>query len=153
MLACDTAGVPGLDLTPYEEGVIVGVLVGEGHFGGDGRQPQITVRMHVRHEALVRWLHARIPRSRLYGPYHHGDRHYFQWMVRGAALIEDLYPLLERHVGVELDAHAHARIVAMRERYPRAFASGSRTARRAAGAAPLRGESMDPPDPASGTGS
>lgn len=114
-------GVTGLDLTPYEEGVIVGVLLGEGHFGGDGRQPQVTVRMHVRHEALVRWLHARIPRSRLYGPYHHGDRHYFQWMVRGEALTEDLYPLLERHVGPELDAHAYARIASMREKYPRAF--------------------------------
>ena len=118
--------MPGLELTPYEEGVIVGVLLGEGHFGGDGRQPQVTVRMHVRHEALVRWLHERIPRSRLYGPYHHGDRHYFQWMVRGAALTEDLYPLLERHVGPELDGHAHARLASMRERYPRAFAAGSR---------------------------
>ncbi len=118
-------GVAGLDLTPYEEGVIVGVLLGEGHFGGDGRQPQVTVRMHVRHERLVRWLHERIPRSRLYGPYHHGDRHYFQWMVRGAALTEDLYPLLERHVGPDLDEHAHARVTAMRERYPRAFAAGS----------------------------
>ena len=115
--------VAGLDLTPYEEGVIVGVLLGEGHFGGDGRQPQVTVRMHVRHERLVRWLHERLPRSRLYGPYHHGDRHYYQGMVRGPALAEDLYPLLERHVGPELDEHAHARIIAMRERYPRAFAA------------------------------
>jgi hypothetical protein len=121
--SCDTLDVAGLDLTAYEEGVIVGVLLGEGHFGGDGRQPQVTVRMHVRHEALVRWLHARIPRSRLYGPYHHGDRHYFQWMVRGAALTEDLYPLLERHVGPDLDEHAHERVVAMREKYPRAFAT------------------------------
>ena len=115
-------GMAGLGLSAYEEGVIVGVLLGEGHFGGDGRQPQVTVRMHVRHERLVRWLQERIPRSRLYGPYHHGDRHYFQWMVRGAALTEDLYPLLERHVTPELDEHAHARVAAMRERYPRAFA-------------------------------
>ena len=55
--------MPGLELTPYEEGVIVGVLLGEGHFGGDGRQPQVTVRMHVRHEALVRWLQERLPLS------------------------------------------------------------------------------------------
>jgi hypothetical protein len=142
--------VPGLDLTPYEEGVIVGVLLGEGHFGGDGRQPQITVRMHVRHEALVRWLHARIPRSRVYGPYHHGDRHYFQWMVRGAALIEDLYPLLEHHVGTELDAHAHARIVAMRERYPRAFAGGPSPAGGGAGAPKRRADGADPADASAG---
>ncbi|MGH2967540.1 MAG: hypothetical protein ACRDK0_00530, partial [Solirubrobacteraceae bacterium] len=68
--------MPGLQLSSFDEGVIVGLLVGQGHFGGDGRQPHVTVRMHVRHEALLRWLHVRIPRSRLYGPYHHADRHY-----------------------------------------------------------------------------
>jgi hypothetical protein len=104
-------------LTPLEEGLIVGLLIGEGHFGGDGRKPQVTLRMHVRHEALLRWLVARLPRSKLYGPYHHAGRHYFQWMVRGAALIEDLLPVLERHIGPELDAHAHARLKTMTERY------------------------------------
>ena len=110
-----------LELTDYERGVMVGVLVGEGHFGGDGRQPQVTIRMHVRHENLVRWLHRRVPGSRLYGPYHHGDRHYFQWMVRGKALTEDLMPVLEEHVTPELDAHAHERLTGMRDRYPSAF--------------------------------
>jgi hypothetical protein len=143
--------VAGLDLTPYEEGVIVGVLLGEGHFGGDGRQPQVTVRMHVRHEALVRWLHDRIPRSRLYGPYHHGDRHYFQWMVRGAALTEDLYPVLERRIGPELDAHAYERITTMREKYPAAFTpprSGPRAARahpNPGGSRPRAGRDALPP--------
>src|SRR5919202_1653233 len=108
-------------LTPSEEGFIAGLLVAEGHFGGDGRQPQITLRMHVRRESLLRWLHAAVPRSKLYGPYHHGDRHYFQWMVRGRALAEDLMPILERHITPERDPHAHGRLTAMRERYPRAF--------------------------------
>ena len=71
-----------------DEGIIVGLLIGEGHFGGDGRQPQVTLRMHVRHEALLRWLVERLPRSRLYGPYDHGGRHYFQWMARGEALVD-----------------------------------------------------------------
>ena len=53
--------------------------------------------MHVRHEALMRWLAGRFPRTKLYGPYHHGGRHYFQWMVRGEALVEDLLPILERN--------------------------------------------------------
>jgi hypothetical protein len=90
--------VPPADLTEYEQGLIVGVLVGDGHFGGDGRKAQVTLRMHVRHEHLLRWLQERLPRSRLYGPYDHGDRHYFQWMMRGRALSEDLLPLLERAV-------------------------------------------------------
>jgi hypothetical protein len=121
------------ELSALDEGLIVGILIGEGHFGGDGRQPQITLRMHVRHEALLRWLHARIPRSRLYGPYHHGDRHYFQWMARGPALTQDLMPILERHIGPDLDAHTYARLTQMRERYADAFdRAAARAAREAA---------------------
>ena len=101
----------------YEEGVIVGLLIGEGHFGGDGRQPQVTLRMHVRHETLLRWLAERLPRSKLYGPYHHGDRHYFQWMARGEALVMDLLPLLERNITPDLDGHAYSRLLDMTSRY------------------------------------
>jgi hypothetical protein len=100
-----------------DEGIVVGLLLGEGHFGGDGRQPQVTLRMHVRHEALMRWLADRFPRSRLYGPYHHGNRHYFQWMARGEALVAELLPILERHLTPELDGHAYERMTEMTERY------------------------------------
>ena len=68
----------------YELGLLVGLLVGEGHFGGDGRQPQITLRMHVRHEAMFHWIERTFPGGKLYGPYHHDGRHYYQWMARGA---------------------------------------------------------------------
>ena len=104
-------------MDPHDEGIVVGLLIGEGHFGGDGRQPQVTLRMHVRHEALMRWLENRFSRSKLYGPYHHGGRHYFQWMVRGEALVSDLLPLLERHITPELDAHAYDRLTAMTADY------------------------------------
>jgi hypothetical protein len=109
-------------LTDLERGLLAGVLIGEGHFGGDGRNPQITLRMHVRHEALFKWLQARFPRSRLYGPYHHGGRHYYQWMARGAALAEDVLPLVEDVLTDEVDAHVAQRVRAMRERYPAFFA-------------------------------
>jgi hypothetical protein len=105
-----------------DEGIVVGLLIGEGHFGGDGRQPQVTLRMHVRHEPLMRWLVVRFPRSRLYGPYQHGGRHYFQWMARGEALVADVLPILERHLTAELDAHAHQRLTAMTARYRDAIA-------------------------------
>ena len=104
-------------MDPHDEGIVVGLLIGEGHFGGDGRQPQVTLRMHVRHEALMRWLTARFPRSKLYGPYHHGGRHYFQWMARGEALVEDLLPVLERHVTPDLDTHGYERLTTMTGRY------------------------------------
>ena len=104
-------------LTPFDRGFAVGLLVGEGSFGGDGKQPQVTLRMHTRHEAIFRWLVSRFPATRLYGPYHHGGRSYYQWMARGRALVQDLLPLLDAELVPELDAHAHERYQAMCERY------------------------------------
>lgn len=105
------------NLSEFDRGVLVGLLVGEGSFGGDGRQPQITLRMHTRHEAIFRWLIERLPTTRLYGPYHHGGRSYYQWMARGPALVHELLPLLEGDLNVHLDAHAAARFALMCERY------------------------------------
>jgi hypothetical protein len=104
-------------LSEFERGVVVGLLIGEGSFGGDGKQPQVTLRMHTRHEALFRWLVVRFPESRLYGPYHHGGRSYFQWMARGRTLVNDLLPLLEAELHAELDGHARSRLEAMTGRY------------------------------------
>ena len=114
----------GPTLSDVERGVVAGLLIGEGHFGGDGRYPQVTLRMHVRHEALFHWLEARFPRSRLYGPYDHGGRRYFQWMARGPALAQDVLPVVEGVLTDELDAHVAGRVRAMKERYPAFFADG-----------------------------
>jgi hypothetical protein len=107
----------------FEEGMLVGLLVGEGHFGGDGRQPHVTLRMHERHEALFRWLERTFPGGRLYGPYEHGGRRYFQWMARGVYLREELVPLLRRALSPSLDRYAHLRFLAMCERYARQLGS------------------------------
>lgn len=103
-------------LSDFDRGIFVGLMVGEASFGGDGKQPQITLRMHVRHEALFRWLMERFPATRLYGPYHHGGRSYYQWMARGRALVRDVLPVLDA-LGPELDGHAAARLEQMRRRY------------------------------------
>lgn len=105
---------PAVD--PFQLGILVGLLVGEGHFGGDGRVPQVTLRMHVRHERIFRWLVDRWG-GKLYGPYHHAGRSYYQWMARGAYLREILVPLLERSLSAELDAPSWERFRAMKERY------------------------------------
>jgi len=105
------------NLTDFERGFLVGLLTGEGSFGGDGKQPQITLRMHTRHESLFRWLMARFPRSKLYGPYHHGGRSYYQWMARGTVLVNEVLPILERDLRPELDTDAAERLGAMVERY------------------------------------
>jgi hypothetical protein len=105
------------ELTDFERGVVVGLLVGQGSFGGDGKQPQVTLRMHTRHKALFSWLMDRFPNTRLYGPYHHGGRSYFQWMARGRPLVNDVLPLLEGELDAQLDGHAHGRLTAMTGRY------------------------------------
>jgi hypothetical protein len=97
-------------------GFLIGLLVGEGHFGGDGRQPQVTLRMHTRHEETFAWLRRNYPGSALYGPYHHGGRSYFQWSARGRYLRDQIVPLVERHRGL-LDAYTAARFDSMCERY------------------------------------
>jgi hypothetical protein len=105
------------ELSDFDRGVVVGLLVGQGSFGGDGKQPQVTLRMHTRHEALFRWLMERFPQTRLYGPYHHGGRSYYQWMARGTALVKDVLPLLEGEIRASLDEHAADRVNTMCDRY------------------------------------
>ena len=100
----------------FSAGFLIGLLVGEGHFGGDGRQPQVTLRMHVRHEKLFRWLQRTFPGGRLYGPYHHGGRYYYQWMARGEFLRRMLVPLVSDHLP-RLDDYAAERFRSMCERY------------------------------------
>jgi hypothetical protein len=105
------------ELSDFDHGLLIGLLIGEASFGGDGRQPQITLRMHVRHESLFAWLMERFPETRLYGPYHHGERSYYQWMARGEALVRDVLPLVEAGLHAGIDGRATERFVAMCERY------------------------------------
>ncbi len=104
-------------VSEFQVGILVGLLIGEGHFGGDGRQPHVTLRMHTDHERLFRWLESTFPGSRLYGPYHHGGRSYYQWMARGAFLREELIPLLDRYLDPQLDARAATRYARMKSQY------------------------------------
>jgi hypothetical protein len=113
-----------LSPTDFDIGFFVGLMVGEGHFGGDGRQPHITLRMHTDHERLFEWLVRTFPGGRLYGPYHHGGRSYYQWMARGPFLDDEIVPLLDRYLVPEIDGKAFARYTEMKARYARALARG-----------------------------
>lgn len=104
-------------ISDFDRGVLVGLLIGVASFGGDGKQPQVMLRLHVRHEALFGWLMERFPETRLYGPYHHGGRSYYQWMARGTALVRDVLPLLEAELDAGIDGYAAQRFEAMRTRY------------------------------------
>jgi hypothetical protein len=71
----------------------------------------------VRHERLLRWLNDRIRWSRLYGPYHHDNRHFLQLMIRGPALRQALAPMLYGLPWAEIDDYSHARFLDMLKRY------------------------------------
>lgn len=101
----------------FSMGFIVGILIGEGHFGGDGKQPQITLRMHARHEVLFKWLLNLFPGSKLYGPYHHGGRHYYQWMARGEVLRKNIAPMIAKTSLQYIDPYAYARFEEMVRKY------------------------------------
>ncbi len=105
-----------LVLDQRDLGFIVGLLVGEGSFGGDGKQPQITLRMHTRHRDLFERLVLLVPGSRLYGPYHHGGRNYLQWMARGQVLRHSLAPALIECLEL-MDAYTRQRFETMCRTY------------------------------------
>ena len=107
------------EMSEFDIGFLVGLLVGEGHFGGDGRQPHVTLRMHTDHEAVFHWLTEKLPGARLYGPYEHAGRRYYQWMARGAYLRDVLVPLLAQRLRPEHSERVYARFQAMLARYPR----------------------------------
>ena len=119
-------------ISDFEKGLILGLLIGEGHFGGDGKQAHITLRMHARHETLLRWIFDRVPGSKIYGPYHHGGRHYFQWMCRGESLKKNLIPLLLSTPHQSLDPHSFARFMDMLTQY-KTFHSSEKIASIASG--------------------
>lgn len=103
--------------TDFDCGMLIGLLIGEGHFGGDGRQPQITIRMHTRHEAMFFWLRDTFPGGKLYGPYEHSGRSYYQWMARGPYLRNHVVPLLKDKMSPEQDGYSYERFQQMLEKY------------------------------------
>ncbi|WP_407540934.1 hypothetical protein Q0M94_05980 [Deinococcus radiomollis] len=111
-----TAPAP-TSLTEFEQGLLLGILIGEGHFGGDGKQAQITLRMHTRSLKVFQLLVRLFPASKLYGPYEHGGRSYYQWMARGEVLREVLVPLLDTLPMAEIDEHVYGRYLDMKSRY------------------------------------
>ena len=74
--------------------------------------------MHVRHEPIFRWLERTFPGGRVYGPYNHDGRQYFQWMARGPFLRDELVPLLDELLSPGLDRHSFERYQLMKARYP-----------------------------------
>lgn len=105
------------NLTDYQKGFILGLLIGEGHFGGDGKQPQIALLMRVRHLPVLQWVHRMLPGGQLYGPYYYSGRRSYQLVFRHSYLRQVVVPMLQRLPWCQVDPHSYGRFLAMVERY------------------------------------
>jgi hypothetical protein len=82
-----------VDLSPFDQGFIAGLLVTTGSFSGDGRVPCLGVKLHADDPEPLLIL-SRLLGGTLYGPYQHGGRHYAYWRLQGPALAAAL-PLFD----------------------------------------------------------
>lgn len=110
-----------LSMTDFERGAALARFVDKASFGGDGKQAQVSLRMHHA-EGDIAWLLARLPPGRLYGPYEYtykdgGVRRFYQLMYRGDNLREHLLPFLDGNEWSRMAPEAHAKYLDMRRRY------------------------------------
>lgn len=80
----------------FDIGYIMGLVVGEGSFSADRKQPFLQVRFHARDPFPLRQLAEQLG-GRVYGPYRHQTRHYFTWLLRGPEL-KAAIPLFRDHL-------------------------------------------------------
>lgn len=80
----------------FDLGYVMGLVVGEGSFTGDRRQPVLQVKLHARDPFPLRRL-SELLGGRVYGPYDREGRNYFLFLLRGADL-RAAVPLFERYL-------------------------------------------------------
>lgn len=83
-------------MKPFDLGYAMGLIVGEGSFTGDRQQPSLEIRMHRRDLAPLENVQ-RLLGGRIFGPYSHGGRSLYVYMLRGSQLKEAL-PILHEHL-------------------------------------------------------
>jgi hypothetical protein len=71
----------------------MGLIVGEGSFTGDRRQPSLEVKLHRRDLEPLEHLQ-RMLGGRIFGPYARGGRNLYAYMLRGRELRRAL-PILQ----------------------------------------------------------
>lgn len=80
----------------FDLGYVMGLVVGEGSFTGDRRQPALQVKLPARDPFPLRRL-TELLGGRVYGPYDRTGRDYFLFLLRGRDL-RAAVPLFERYL-------------------------------------------------------
>lgn len=101
------------EISDFDLGYIMGVIVGEGSFTGDWRNPCLQVKLHQRDVAVLEFLQNSLG-GRIYGPYHHGGRHYSMWLLRGDEL-DKAVALFIRHLP---SSHRRGQFMSWMAKYP-----------------------------------
>lgn len=107
----------GASPTEFDFGFLVGLLVGEGSFSGDGKRAAVVIGMHPDHVEVFRWLTTQFPGGRVYGPYRYGARKIFRWHATGPFLNRTLVPILDRYLHPRYSRRVFQRYLAMKHRY------------------------------------
>lgn len=72
-------------MDPFGLGYAMGLIVGEGSFTGDRRQPSLELKAHRRDVEPLEHIQ-RVLGGRIFGPYAHGGRNSYAYMLRGREL-------------------------------------------------------------------
>lgn len=83
-------------MDPFGLGYALGLVVAEGSFTGDRTQPSLEVKAHRRDLEPLEHLQ-RTFGGRIFGPYAHGGRNVYAYMLRGADLRTAL-PAIQEHL-------------------------------------------------------
>lgn len=83
-------------MDPFGLGYAMGLVVAEGSFTGDRQQPSLEIRLHRRDIEPLEHVR-RILGGRVFGPYVHGGRHLYAYMLRGREL-RDALPILQQYL-------------------------------------------------------
>jgi hypothetical protein len=111
------------ELTDFEAGLVIGLLIGEVHFGGDQRQPQVTLKLREKDMVILEWVQRLLPGGKLYGPYSYAYkadgkvRTTYQLMFRGRALRQQLIPFLDSYEWAFIAPRVYERYLGMKSRY------------------------------------
>jgi hypothetical protein len=122
MRHADYTGIEPPSLSQLELGILIGLFIGEIHFGGDRVQAQVTLRMSLKHLDVLEWAHARFPLAKLYGPYTYvykdgKPRTTYQLMFRGEVLKKQLIPVLDSYDWSAIAPHVYTRYWSMKRKY------------------------------------
>ena len=83
-------------MLPFDLGYAMGLIVGEGSFTGDRLQPSLEIKMHRRDMEPLEHLQRTLG-GRIFGPYAHGGRNLYAYMLRGREL-RDAVPVIQEHL-------------------------------------------------------